>query len=296
MGKIRQKILEEIGFLIACGCMVLFSGCAPKTVGASDSSSKIINGYLKKELPIGWNYNFGIGSSYGNAMEDANKTKTMEYMSKVEMTATHYSNFKDIRIKDNTMFGVIDFCEVKETWDIPEGTLIVRLCPDVSYFQKDYSLYLKNHDIQKNVDFSFTLGRVMGYIDKKMKNRPNPKEDLSYLLAFKIESREMDTRIAAANFYEDSDEMIIAWLETSYKEWFNKLGSFKDLTIKRHYGIMYPYQNCPEVQYKLGYMPNQFWKLKETGVTVSRTYKLSEVQLSGHIPIPESKWFEYIGR
>ena len=303
---INYWLLENLIFLMVCVILVLFSGCANKTIGASESSAKIMNNYVKKPIPEGWYWNFGVGPNFGKAMEDANISS--------EYTNPNGVHTKVMPMKENTndhrRFTISDtyhswspkaYCELKESWDVPEGIMVVRVCPDLSFFWANHSFSQSDSERAKNVKWSFTLGKLYDYINKKINDPKNT--GVNYLIAFLQEVKEQDQYILMANYYNDvgeepnSAEDLINFVETNYKVWYNKLGSFKDPYLKARYGIMYPYPFRFGPEYRPQVVePNQLWKLTENGLIVSRKLKLTDSQLIGLTPIPESSQFEYYSK
>lgn len=299
-------VLENLVFLLVCIILVFFSGCASKTIGSSESSAKIMNSYINKPIPEGWYWNFGIGSNFGKAMEDANVSSAYTNPSGV---STKVMPMKE-NTNDQRRFIISEayntwtpkgFCELRESWDVPEGIMVVRVCPELSYFWNGFSYKQSDEERAKNVKWSFNLGKLFAYVDKKI-NDPKGK-DLGYLIAFREETKEQDPHILMANFYNnpgeepDSAEDLINFVETNYKNWYNKLGKFKDPYLKAHYAIMYPYPMRFGPDYKPPIeQPNQLWKLTENGTIVGRKLKLSDAQLMGLVPIPKSSEFEYYSK
>ena len=314
MKNINYFIFENLVFIIICIIIIfVFGGCSTKTIGSSESSAQILNNYVKKPLPEGWYWNFGIGPNYSKAFSDADLSliSPTNVNVRVSVTGENYvtdKNGKMIASGNNhhrflftepyVSYGSKNWCEVRESWDVPEGIMIVRVCPDTNFFGKNLDFKQTEDERKKNVKWSFELGKVTNYIDKKLNIRDGI--DKKYLIGFKEEYSDLDTYILMANFYDDVDnasENIIEFLESSYKKWYYTLGSFKDPYLKRYYGIMYPYTFRSNDDYRAEhFIPNQLWKLTENGVIVGRKLKVSDIQLIGITPMPESSIFEYYSK
>ena len=156
MKQIRGN-LSKIMVLLGLVNILCFSGCAPKSVGKTESTMEILNSYNKKPLPDGFYWNFGIGSNYTEAMKDA--VSSLKFMRPVSVnldvmtTSMKSSKYQDgklvwtshepekiVHIEPYNVYSSNSRCKVVENWDIPNGILIVRKCPDLQWF--------KDNDIQ----------------------------------------------------------------------------------------------------------------------------------------------------
>ena len=299
---------KELNLIIGASLALILSGCASKNVGSSESSAKILNSYVKKEKPAGWFYNFGIGKNYNEALADADKALSFNNPLSTDTKVTTYggnalkdgqevprNKVKFVEIKPYNIYTSKSKCEIKENWDVPEGILIVRICPDLQFFEDNFSKPYTDGDMKRDLALSREATKVMDYIERES-NKKYSKEDIKALLAFKYEVQQMDRYIFNSNFDGMDSEEIIFWVNTTYKKWFNSLGEFSDSRLKEHYGIMYPYMFWYDTQYtKDIHAANQLWKLSDNGVIVSRKVKLSEAQLSGITEIPETNKIKFIG-
>lgn len=282
-----MKILEEMAFIGACLCMALFTGCSQKTVGSSDSSAQILNSYVKKEAPAGWYYNFGIGKNYELALSDADKALSFKNPITTNTTVVTFSNFKYVTTDPYNVYSSKSYCEVKENWDVPEGLMIVRLCPDMQFFRDNYDWTTDTNRWVKASDVKTKALRLLN--EYKKANRDN-----AHIYEFEFEVNIMEKSIFYSNFIDFSAEEVMFWVNTTYKKWYESLGGFKNHSIKVHYGIIYPHLFYYDGVYTNSILNNQMWIVNETGAKASRKFKLSKAQLMGITPKPDSMHFKYI--
>lgn len=149
-GNLKFSIFNIL--IIAILSILGLSGCAPKSVGKTESTAQILNSYTKKSLPDGYYWNFGIGKNYTEAMEDALKSlpfmRPLEVQTEVMTTSSKAWSYKDgkkvwtsyepekiMHIKPYNVYNSNARCVVQENWDIPGGILVVRKCPDLQWFK-----------------------------------------------------------------------------------------------------------------------------------------------------------------
>lgn len=293
-----QGVWKYVGILVMAGTLI---GCSNKyNMGSSESSAKILNSYVKKDAPEGWFYNFGIGPNYSLALRDATNSLSFRKPLMVETkVVTSMTGFRDkngyrqvepeknVESKPYNVFTSDSKCEVIENWDVQEGTLVVRICPDLQYFKDNYpfdkSLLLSYSDSTK-------LGELerefIAYVSKKNLS----KEDIELFLIFKNEMMSFGYDNFIYNYGSLSNLEIIGFILNEYKLWYNNIG-FINRQNKTRMGIFYPHPvRLDTTRYQIG--DNQFWLLD--GVKVSRKHLLSDAQVLGYSPINESSSFKFI--
>lgn len=295
--------MQGLGKKLIVGILAgfIFVGCSSKiNSGSSESSAQILNKYVKKDAPEGWFYNFGIGSNYNLALRDATDALSFTKPLKVETNiSTSSTGFRDkdgyrqiepekkIDSKPYNVYNSDSKCEVIESWNVPEGILIVRICPDLQYFSDTYkfdnSLLLSYNDSTK-------MGELERSFYGSIKRMNLTKDDIELFLLFKEEMNSIGYKNFIYNYGERSNEEIIGFILNEYKLWYNNIG-YINRQNKTRLGIFYPHPVRMDEMRNI-IKPNQIWLLD--GIKVSRRYQLSDAQVSGYSPIVENSGFKFV--
>lgn len=293
-----QGLGKYFGILVMAGILI---GCSNKyDVGSSESSAKILNSYVKKDAPEGWFYNFGIGPNYSLALKDATNSlsfrKPLSVETKVVTSMTGFrdkNGYRQVEPEKNVestpynVFSSDSKCEVIENWDVPEGTLIVRICPDLQYFKDNYQF---DKSLLLSYDDSTKLGELeREFIIYAVQHKLNPTE-IELFQIFKDEMMSFGYDNFIYNYGNLSNLELIGFILNEYNKWYNKIG-FINRQNKVRMGIFYPHSfRLDTTKYVI--KDNQFWLLD--GVKVSRKLQLSDAQVLGYSPINDSSSLKFI--
>lgn len=290
-----KKLSVFIGILVS---MFLISGCAskPNSLDVNKNSTEIILNYSKKTLPDGWVWNFGVGKNYSSALEDAAQALTFESATSFEtkvivsgkeiVTKDSYGNqiripaHKIMDTRGKNKYNFEHSCELHKLLNTNDGMLIIRICKDFNYFEKEQEKNIDKkyyHHSMNSINLYFNLNEIKGKYSK---------EDLRIISIFLDEINNFKQQEIWWNFPSNSKEDIENFVLTTYKTWINQFPM--DSFYKNYYGIIYPY-NWEMDRSSGKKVFSQVWEFeKYPGYKFSFYRKISEPQLIGLTEIDES--------
>lgn len=264
---------------------ILFTGCSTKKYEVSEDSVSVLDKYEKKQLPEFYFWNFGIGSSYSEALKDAQKSMLYKDYNKVDYSVYKTTGSTNITAENHKVFVGSKMCEIHKNVKVPEGYLIIRICKDTSAMIND-----SRNEKPFVVDYGWAY-KLETYLKKEMvQDKENAKyyNELLTNCMYRIDIGEQ----FFYNFQYKDFETIKLFVVTDFKKWVQDRQKY----LPRNWAetAYYPFDNRYNSYSRKGDW-SQLWRVTDTKFVFCLKEQLSDPVILGLVELPETKGIEYIG-
>ena len=283
-------------FCVLMTIVLSINGCAPKTTRdeISNSSIEILNQYAEKPAPENYFWNFGIGSSYGDALKDAQKSLLVNDYSSLEYEYSKIGEKNFINIREYNLFVNGKSCDIHKNVKVPEGYLIIRLCKDFKSIRVNANKY---QDKYAKPDFQLRLYNLLNNEEKKLNSIKN-EENILKLRVIKDFRKNLETSMSYIqfehNYFGESDQDILNFIYGEWKEWKHKLFLYLPGNYTEY--VYFPYYLYYDTVFNIEDSP-QYWAVNgidSKKFKFSINDRISSPALQGIIDIPKKSGIYFI--
>ena len=285
-GELMKAIGKLVSGLLLIGALGL-SGCSSKKFEVSDDSVSVLDKYEKKQLPEFYFWNFGIGSSYSEALKDAQKSMLVKDYHKLDYSVYKTTGSTNVTAENHKVFTGTKMCEVHKNMKVPEGYLLIRICKDTSAMIND-----SRNEKPFIVDYAWAY-KLETYLKREMQKEENRKDKAYYNefltnCMYRIDIGEQ----FFYNFQYKDFEAIQLFITTDFKKWVDNR---KEFLPKRYREEAYYPFDLRYNSYTRKSDWSQLWKTTEGNFVFCTKDQLSDPIMLGLVDVPERTGIVYIG-
>ena len=265
-----------------------FTGCSSKKIEISDDSMKVLNSYNKKTLPEFYFWNFGTGSSYSEALKDAQKSMLVKDYNRIDYSVYKTSNNVNVTAENHKVFTGDKMCEIHKNLKVPEGYMIIRICKDNS------AEILDSRNDKPFVADQAWIYKLDTFLKREMQSGNLKKEERAALKEFisnHIYRNDIGQQFLYNFQYHDFEE-ILDFIIVDFRKWYEDRRKYLPPMYEEQ--AYYPY-SMHYNSYGRNSDWSQLWQVTGTKFVFCMKDQLSAPAMLGLVEIPEKTKIEYIG-